>query len=247
MFDLSNRIALVTGGGQGIGARLAQTLAEVGAIVAVNDLKPDAAEASAAAIRSTGGKALAVPFDVTDFVAVEAAIREIEASTGPVDVLVNNAGIAPGAAPQMFRDSSPESWRPWVDVNLYGVLNCCRAVVNGMCDRGFGRIVTISSGAGTTGLAIGMSAYAAGKGGGISFMRHLAMEVADAGVTANTLALGMMDNTAGMAGVEELQSRVPVKRLGSGRDVGAAVVWLATEGSWVTGQTIGLNGGATTT
>jgi NAD(P)-dependent dehydrogenase (short-subunit alcohol dehydrogenase family) len=247
MFDLTGRVALVTGAGQGVGAGLAQTLADAGATVVVNDLRGETAERSAEAIRSTGGEAIAVPFDVTNFSQVEAGIREIEAKAAPVDVLVNNAGIAPGGQPQMFRDSDPEHWRPWIDVNIYGVLNCCRAVVNGMCERKFGRIVTISSGAGTVGLAIGMSAYAAGKGGGISFMRHLAMEAAESGVTANTLALGMMDNTAGLAGVEALQAMVPLKRLGSGKDVGAAVVWLATEGSWVTGQTIELNGGATTT
>jgi NAD(P)-dependent dehydrogenase (short-subunit alcohol dehydrogenase family) len=119
-------------------------------------------------------------------------------------------------------------------------------VIDGMCDRHFGRVITISSGAGVTGLSIGMSAYAAGKGGAISFMRHLAMETAKFGVTANTLALGMMENTAGREMPAQVSRPNPVGRLGTGRDVGSAVVWLAAEGSWVTGQTIGVNGGALT-
>jgi 3-oxoacyl-[acyl-carrier protein] reductase len=116
-----------------------------------------------------------------------------------------------------------------------------------MCTRRFGRIVTISSGAGQVGLGIGVSLYAAGKGGAISFMRHLAIEVARFGVTANSLALGLMGNTAGVGSVEALARTIPVGRLGTPEDVGAAVVYLASqESGWLTGQTIGLNGGTVT-
>jgi NAD(P)-dependent dehydrogenase (short-subunit alcohol dehydrogenase family) len=108
-------------------------------------------------------------------------------------------------------------------------------------------VVTISSGAGTQGLAIGMSAYAAGKGGAIGFMRHLAMETAKSGVTANSLALGMMENNAERLPAETIPKLNPIGRLGTGRDVGTTVVWLAAEGSWITGQTIQVNGGSTTT
>jgi 3-oxoacyl-[acyl-carrier protein] reductase len=246
MFDLSGRVALVTGAGRSIGAGIAQTLAEARAAVAVNDLDAERARESAQQITDAGGRAIASPFDVTDLDAVERAVAEIEAELGTIDILVNNAGIVENAGTAFFRESTPDYWHRWIDLNLFGVLNCTRAVIDGMCDREFGRVVTISSGAGVTGLSIGMSAYAAGKGGAISFMRHLAMETAKFGVTANTLALGMMANTAG----REMPARVsrpnPVGRLGTGRDVGTAVVWLAAEGSWVTGQTIGLNGGALT-
>ena len=163
-----------------------------------------------------------------------------------MDVLVNNAGIPPSMRMLLFRDSTPEDWRPYVDVNLYGVLHCVKATLDGMCERRWGRVVTISSGAGQTGLALGLSAYAAGKGGAISFMRHLALETAGLGVTANTLALGLLESAAGAPLPPGLAESVPVGRLGTGRDVGAAVVWLAAEGSWVTGQTIGINGGALT-
>ena len=134
--------------------------------------------------------------------------------------------------------------RIYIDVNLYGVMNCCRAVIEGMCTRGFGRVITISSGAGQAGLAMGVSAYAAGKGGQIAFMRHLALENARAGVTANTLALGLMSNAGGSEVTAALAKTVPTGRLGTPEDVGAACVFLASnEASWLTGQTIGLNGG----
>ena len=251
MFDLSGKVAVVTGAGQGVGAGIARALAEQGATVVVNDVRAERAQATVDAIAAAGGSAAAVPFDVTDYGAVVDAITSIEAAHGPVDILVNNAGNggAEGMRTTQFRDSDPASWDGPIKVNLYGVLNCCRAVINPMCDRGWGRIITISSGAGTTGLRIGVSPYAAGKGGGLSFMRHLAVENARKGVTANTLAIGLMDVqgapsdvTAGMA------AQIPVGRLGSADDIGAACVYLASnEAAWVTGQTIQINGGSVTT
>ena len=246
MFDLSGRVARVTGAGRSIGAGIAQTIADAGASVAVNDLDAERARESVQQITNEGGSALAAPFDVTDLAAVEQAVADVESELGGIDILVNNAGIVENAGTAFFRESTPDYWHRWVDLNLFGVLNCTRAVIDGMCDRQFGRVITISSGAGVTGLAIGMSAYAAGKGGAISFMRHLAMETAKFGVTANTLALGMMENTAGRDMPDQVRRPNPVGRLGTGRDVGTAIVWLAAEGSWVTGQTIGLNGGALT-
>ena len=246
MFDLRGKVALVTGAGQGVGAGIAAALAEAGAAVAVNDLVAERAERVAASLAAGRARTLAAPFDVTDLAQVERGVAELEGRLGPVDVLVNNAGIPPSMRMLLFRDSTPEDWRPYVDVNLYGVLHCVKATLDGMCERRWGRVVTISSGAGQTGLAIGVSAYAAGKGGAISFMRHLALETAGLGVTANTLALGLMENAAGAALPPGLAGSVPVGRLGTGRDVGTAVVWLAAEGSWVTGQTIGINGGALT-
>jgi NAD(P)-dependent dehydrogenase (short-subunit alcohol dehydrogenase family) len=251
MFDLTGKVALVTGAGQSIGVGIATTLAEAGAAVAVNDLVGERAEATAALIRDAGGTAFVAPFDVTDYDAVFAGVAAIEADLGPVDVLVNNAGIAEGVGAKFFLDddATPEYWERWVDLNLYGVMYTCKAVVPGMVARGFGRVVTISSGAGTQGLSIGMSAYAAGKGGAIGFMRHLAMETAKSGVTANSLALGMMASPGNVARFTEQQIPKinPVGRLGTGRDVGTAVVWLAAEGSWITGQTIQVNGGSWTT
>jgi 3-oxoacyl-[acyl-carrier protein] reductase len=245
VFDLGGRVALVTGAGQGVGRGIVRVLAGQGAAVAVNDLDLDRAQSTVTLVEQDGGKAVAVAFDVTDFQAVRAGVREVEATLGAVDILVNNAGIPPGMQTVQFRDMEPDAWRSYIDVNLYGVMNCVKATIDGMCDRGWGRVITISSAAGTSGLGLGVSAYAAGKGGALSFMRHLAIETAKFGVTANTLALGLMGRGDGTP-MPDLARRVPLGRLGTGEDVGPAVVWLASEGDWVTGQTIGINGGSIT-
>ena len=245
MFDLSGRTALVTGAGQNVGEGIARALADHGAVVAVNDMDPQRADTVAAQIASAGGQAVASAFDVTDLEAVRAAV----AALPPVDILVNNAGNG-GATPmrvQPFREQDPSAWEGPIRVNLYGVLNCTHAVINSMCDRRWGRVVTISSGAGTGGVNIGVAPYSAGKGGGISFMRSVALEVARLGVTANTLALGLMgmpDPTVTAA----LARAIPVGRTGTPADVAAACLWLVCdEAAWVTVQTIQINGGAITT
>jgi NAD(P)-dependent dehydrogenase (short-subunit alcohol dehydrogenase family) len=243
MFDLSGRTAVVTGAGQNVGAGIARLLAAQGATVHVNDIVVDRANETVAQITDAGGSASTLPFDVTDYEAVVAAI----ADAGTVDILVNNAGNggAEGMGLVQFRESEPAGWRGAINVNLFGVLHCSRAVINGMCDRGFGRVITISSGAGITGLHIGVSPYAAGKGGAISFMRHLAAETARYGVTANSLALGMMQ-PANADATAALVRQIPVGRTGTPDDVGTACVYLASdEAAWMTGQTLHLDGGAT--
>jgi 3-oxoacyl-[acyl-carrier protein] reductase len=236
-FDLDGRRALVTGAGQGVGEGIARTLAAHGATVVVNDLHGDRAEAVATTIPG----AVAVPFDVTDADAVAAGVE----SAGSVDILVNNAGVPEGMGISPFADLDPAEWPRYVDLNLYGVLHCCRAVLGGMRERGWGRIVTISSGAGVTGINLGVSLYGAGKGGAIAFMRHLAIENAKAGITANCLALGLMDNMDDREATEHLARTVPVGRLGTPEDVGAAVVYLVSdEAAWLTAQTIHLDGGS---
>ena len=247
MFDLSGRVALVTGAGQGIGAGLARHLAAQGAKVWINDIAAEKAEASAAAIRATGAEADALPFDVTDRAAVVAALAKLQ-----LDIVVNNAGNA-GAqmmTPCPFREMDPARWAGPIDVNLHGVMNTTHAVLAGMCERGFGRLITIASGAGVIGLPIGVAPYGAGKAGGISFMRHMAIENAGLGVTANSLALGLMEMTDihDTDLVAKLAATIPCGRLGTGDDIGPACVWLASnEAAWVTGQTIHVNGGSLTT
>jgi len=248
MFDLSGRVALVTGAGQNVGAGIARALAARGAAVAINDLHAERAERVAKEIEGAGGRAVAAPFDVTSLDATQAGVGSVKSRLGPVDVLVNNAGVPDGMGLVRFRDYDPAHWARMVDLNLYGVLHCARAVADDMCARRWGRIITISSGAGQVGLSIGVSLYGAGKGGAIAFMRHLAIELARDGVTANTLCLGLMSNAADAAATKAIAAAVPVGRLGTPDDVGAAVVYLASpEASWITGQTISLNGGSTTT
>jgi NAD(P)-dependent dehydrogenase (short-subunit alcohol dehydrogenase family) len=246
MFDLTGRLALVTGAGQGVGAGIARALASQGARVLVNDIDAARAEKSAATNRERGDPAFALPFDVTDRDAVVAALVP-----HPVDILVNNAGNA-GATrmvPRPFREMDPSEWDAPIAVNMTGVMNTTHAVLPGMCERGFGRLITIASGAGVIGLPIGVSPYGAAKGAGISFMRHMAIENAAFGVTANSLALGLMEmeGPVDRSVTEKMARQIPRKRLGTGNDVGPACVWLASdEATWVTGQTIHINGGSVT-
>jgi NAD(P)-dependent dehydrogenase (short-subunit alcohol dehydrogenase family) len=243
-FELTGRTALVTGAGQNVGRGIAHALAGQGAAVIVNDVRQDRAEAVVGEIIDEGGMATAAPFDVTDLDSVMVALRQ----TGSIDILVNNAGNGGSEpmVPQPFVTMPPTDWEGPIRVNLYGVLHCCHAVVPGMCDRGWGRVITISSGAGMSGVSIGVAAYSAGKGAGIAFTRTLALEVARQGVTANSLAIGLMavpDATV----TEKLARSIPVGRIGTPEDVAGACVWLASDSaSWVTGQTIGINGGSIT-
>jgi NAD(P)-dependent dehydrogenase (short-subunit alcohol dehydrogenase family) len=216
-------------------------------MVAVNDLVADRAEAVVEQIKAGGGQAVATPFDVTDL----PLVREGIARLLQVDILVNNAGNS-GTTERMlvrqFVDMEPESWEGPIRVNLYGVLHCCSAVVGGMCERGWGRVITISSGAATAGVGIGVTPYSAGKGGGIAFTRSLALEVAPSGVTANTLAIGLMESPESPRVTARLARAIPVGRTGTPADVAGACVWLASEeAAWVTGQTIQINGGSVTT
>jgi NAD(P)-dependent dehydrogenase (short-subunit alcohol dehydrogenase family) len=242
LFDLSGRVALVTGAGQNVGAGIARSLSSQGAVVVVNDIRAERAEQVAKELDG-----IAAPFDVTDLEAVAAGVAAIGR---PIDILVNNAGNggAAGITIARFREMDPLAWEGPLRINIHGVLNCTKAVIDDMCDRGWGRIITISSTAGTAGVNIGVAPYSAGKGAGISFTRTLALEVAGTGVTCNTLALGLMTYPEDPSVTATLAQTIPVGRTGEPEDVGAACVWLASdEASWITAQTIELNGGWATT
>ena len=242
MFDLSGHVALVTGAGQGVGAGVARALGAQGAAVAVNDVFDERATGVVEEIAAAGGRAATAVADVTDGDAVSAMVASVEATLGAVDILVNNAGIpSDGFQLKTFREMSVDDWDRFVDLNLYAVLHCTRAVIDGMCERGWGRIVTVSSEAGRHGAHIGISLYGAAKAGAVGFSRHLAKEVGPFGVTVNCVALGDIDR-----GVpdEARRRRYPVGRLGRPDDVAGAIVWLASEeAEWVTGQNVPVNGG----
>jgi 3-oxoacyl-[acyl-carrier protein] reductase len=250
MFELSGRAALVTGAGRGVGRGIARVLAAQGARVAVNDVDAGRAEATAKEIESAGGRALATPFDVTDPRAVGEAVERIAAQLGPIDVLVNNAGIPleAGAMQKKFIDSGPDDWARLIDINLYGAMHCIRAVLPGMVQRGFGRIIQISSGASQRGLNIGVSSYGASKSGIEGLIRHVAVENARSGVTANSIALGLMNNQKNPGATAQIAAGIPMGRLGEPEEAGALCAFLASnESAYITGQTIHLNGGSITT
>jgi NAD(P)-dependent dehydrogenase (short-subunit alcohol dehydrogenase family) len=237
MFDLTGKVALVTGAGQGVGAGIARALTTCGATVAVNDLVAARADETAAALRG-----LAVPGDVTDDDQVQSMVSRVEAELGRVDILVNNAGVPAEGAPSVrFRDMARDDWHRYLDLNLYAVLSCTRAALDGMCDRGWGRVITIISEAGRAGQPPGLSIYAAAKAGAAGFTRILAREVGRHGVTANCVSLGTIDNNPIR---DEVLRATPMRRYGTPDDVGAAVAYLASdEAGWVTGQTLPVNGG----
>jgi NAD(P)-dependent dehydrogenase (short-subunit alcohol dehydrogenase family) len=248
MFDLTGHVALVTGAGQNVGAGIARALAAQGAALVVNDFHADRALRVAEEINQAGGQAVAIAFDVTDLAEVIAGFDQATARLGHVDVLVNNAGTGGPTEPMhvaQFAEMAPDKWAPIIAVNLFGPMNCAKAAIGSMIDRQWGRVITISSGAGQIGMNIGVSPYAAAKAGASGFMRHLAIENAKHGVTVNTISLGLVRDDPGM--VEALAKTIPVGRMGTPTDVGALAVYLASdEASWLTGQTIGLNGGAVT-
>ncbi len=220
------------------------SLAAAGAAVAVNDVHPDRAERVAAQLDAAGSSAVPAAADVTDFAAVRRMVDEVAGALGPVDVLVNNAGIPhEGFTLRAFRDMPVEDWDKFVRLNLYGVLHCTKATLDGMCERGWGRVVTVSSEAGRVGLPTGVSLYGAGKAAAIGFSRHLALELVGTGVTVNCVALGLMATGPD----DHRKPPWPTARLGEPADVAAAVRFLASPAaSWVTGQVLGINGGGAT-
>ena len=242
MFDLSGKVALVTGAGQHVGLGIARALAEQGAAVAVNDIVEDRAQAAAEEINAAGGRAIAAPADATDREDMAAMVKRVEAELGPVDILVSNAGNsgANPAVPTKFVDMDPAEWSKYVDINFYAVLNGIHAVLPGMIERRAGRIITISSDAGRQGINMGMSIYSGGKAGALGFQRSLACEVGKHQVTVNAVSLGMIPGDWDPGPPKG----IPLGRYGVPDDVGPAVAFLASdEASWITGQILSVNGG----
>jgi NAD(P)-dependent dehydrogenase (short-subunit alcohol dehydrogenase family) len=248
----SERVAVVTGGGSGIGLAIAERLAADGLAVAVLDRDPDAAEAAAAKIGAGGGTAIGVAADVTDREAIDAALTDVRERLGAPTVLVNNAGLD-GFDP--FLNITPEKWARLLDVNLTGTFNCCQAVVPDMVAAGWGRIVNISSSSAQGGQPL-MTHYVAAKAGVIGFTKALALELGPKGITVNTIPPGFIDTpmlrkseSRGLLGegVEHHAALTPVRRVGRPEDIAAACSYLVRdEASYVTGQVIGVNGGRNT-
>ena len=254
LLDLQGRTALITGAGRGVGAEIARFFAahNAGSVI-VNDYHFERAEAVAAQIEHLGGKAFPMQCDVSDYAAVAAAVAAAEEAVGGIDILVNNAGnagpFASIADRQVFWETMPEDWQPWLGTSLFGVLNCTRAVVGSMVDRGYGRIVTIISDAGRVGDG-SLAIYATAKAGVAGFCRSLARATGRYGITANCVSLAAMntDATADMISDDEMLRKLlrpyAIRRLGEPSDAAAAVLFLASDAaSWITGQTYPVNGG----
>jgi 2-hydroxycyclohexanecarboxyl-CoA dehydrogenase len=243
MFNLTGKTALITGSGRGVGAGIARALGSQGANVAVNDYFPERANELVAELTKQGVKAVAAPFDVTDMDAVKAGIAHITSELGPVDILVNNVGTLPhGMMPTPFLETPEEDWPKHVDNNLYGTLNCCKCVAQSMTERGWGRIIAISSDAGRVGHH-GSTVYGAAKAAMEGLMRTLAKELGPNGVTANSIVLGLI-NTVPPEFSQGAEKYFSTGRIGTPEDIGAAAAYLASEeAAWVTGHSLVVNGG----
>lgn len=235
------RVALVTGGTRGIGAAISKSLKEAGYKVAANYGGNDEA---AQRFKSETG----IPvhkFDVSDAAACEAGVKAVEAELGPVDVLVNNAGITRDG---MFHRMTFEQWSAVIRTNLDSMFTCTRPVIDGMRNRGFGRIIIISSINGQKG-QMGQTNYSAAKAGVIGFAKALAQENAGKGVTVNVIAPGYIATEMVKAVPEEVLKTkilplIPVGRLGEADEIARSVLFLAgDEAGFITGSTLTVNGG----
>jgi len=242
---LDGQVALVTGASRGIGRAIARELARRGAWVAVNFVRNRAAaDECLAAIRSEGGDGGLLGFDIADLGAATAAMAELVAERGRLDILINNAGVAIDGLLLRYKE---DDWERIVRVNLGGVFHCCKAAVKPMIRARYGRIVNLTSVVSSIGNA-GQSAYAATKAGVEGFTRALAREVASRGVTVNAVAPGFIDTEMTAALPEAARAlylaQVPVGRLGAPEEVAGAVAFLADPSSaYITGHVLAVNGG----
>lgn len=246
------RVALVTGGAGGIGKEVCAELLKNGLAVAIADIDPQRAAAVATELTTIGGDVIWVEINITEPSSVARAIGEVQQRLGPIDVLVNSVGW--NAAHSLLK-SDEAYWKQMIDINLLGGIRMTHAVLGGMIDRGYGRIVHISGEAGRAGVA-DQSLMSAANGGMIAFVKAMAREVMDKGVTVNCLSPGptatpMLDQLIqyaedAAAMVASLRGAVPMGRLGQPSDIAPVVAFLASEGAgFVTGQTISVSGGMT--
>lgn len=242
MKELQNRTALVTGASRGIGKAIALALADSGAAVAVNYReRSDEGEAVAEVIRKSGGRAAAFGADVSQRSAVQSMVRDIEERLGPIDILINNAGMA---AVRSLDDITEEDFDRSIAVNLKSAFLCTQAVVPGMRARRWGRVVNLSSIGARVGASSVSVAYGAAKAGVEGLTRAYALRLAPEGVTVNAIAPGLIDTEMGKPLLDAgVAARIPVGRAGTGDEIAQAVL-LLVRNAYMTGQTLAVNGGS---
>jgi NAD(P)-dependent dehydrogenase (short-subunit alcohol dehydrogenase family) len=246
--DLTGRVALITGAGSGLGAAIAHSFAQAGATLAVLDLENAPARAT---LEATRAKGTSVAADVSDERAVAEAAAAIERDVGPIDVVVNNAGVAGIGGPKRLHETPPGEWARVIAVNLSGPYLVCRSVLPSMIARQRGVIVNVASAAGLVAFA-GRSPYVASKAALINLTRNLAVEYADYGIRANVLCPGWMDTPlirwrlGDPGAAAKVTSMVPMGRVGTPEELAEAALFLASDSSrYMTGQALVVDGGWT--
>ncbi|WP_417543739.1 3-oxoacyl-[acyl-carrier-protein] reductase [Marinobacter sp.] len=244
MQDLKGKVAIVTGGSRGIGRHIALQLAQRGADVAINyRSRQSDADETLKEIEATGVRAIAIKADLSKMPEARNVIKQVHDQWGRIDILVNNAGITKDKSMKKLTD---DDWNEVLDTNLGSVYATCSEVLNIMLEQKFGRIINITSFVGQAG-NFGQANYAASKGGIIAFTKTMALEVAKHNITVNAIAPGFTE-TEMLAQVpenirEKIVARVPMGRFGQPEEIARAVVFLAAEGDYITGQQINVNGG----
>lgn len=246
--NLNDKIAIVTGAGQGIGRAIAHRLANAGADVAILDLNQPAVETVAKELENLGREVIPIQADVSESLDVNTAVEMVISKFGRVDILVNNAGIAGRTLPLTDLDES--DWNAVIDVNLTGVFLCCKAVIGPMIAQDYGRIVNIASIAGKEGNPT-MIPYSVSKAGVICLTKALAKEVTDYNIRVNAVSPAVIETPImdGMAQstIDYMVSKIPLGRIGKPEEVAAVVNFLASdEASFVTGQCYDVSGGRAT-
>ena len=243
-----SRVAVVTGGGSGMGRAICHHLARQGRTVAVFDINGDAADEVAKEVESEGGTAVGARVDVSHRAAIDAALGELRSAFGPIGIMVTSAGIEGFSN---FLDIDAEMWDRTMAVNLTGTFHCLQAAVPDMIEGGWGRIVTISSSSAQSGTRR-MSHYVASKGGVIALTKALALDLAPHGITVNTIPPGVIDTpmmrrpieSGAMASMDQILARAPLGRAGTPDDIAVACAFLCSEeAGYITGQQINVNGG----
>jgi NAD(P)-dependent dehydrogenase (short-subunit alcohol dehydrogenase family) len=243
---LQDQVAIVTGGGRGIGRAIGLRLAEAGANVAIFDIDGSTAAETAEAVCARGRSGFAKTVDVRDHDATAAAVKDLAAELGRIDVLVNNAGVETRSP---FLEITPEDWERQLAVNLTGTFNCSQAAGREMARRGYGRIVNISSVAGLIG-PIDLAAYGAAKAGIVGLTRAAALDLADFGITVNAIAPGPIETELmlGVWSAEALRERPQhgaIARFGTVAEIADAALFVASPDSgFITGVTLPVDGGA---
>lgn len=245
MARLEGKTALVTGGSRGIGRAIVLELAREGARVALNyQSSDDKARAVASEAEALGGKVMLAKANIGASQEARAMVKQVAEEFGRLDILVNNAGITRDVSLKKMTD---EQWEEVIHTNLNGCFYCTSAAIPVMSDQKFGRIINISSMNGQI-AAFGQANYSASKGGIIAFTRTAALELAKTGITVNVVSPGFTDTDMFAAVPEKIQdqikSRIPIGRFAKPEEIAKAVIFLAADGDYVTGQQINVNGGA---